>query len=254
MPHPDPELLAALALGDLEDVPAETRAHVEGCETCRHEVEQLRRTLSLAREGAGDRLIPPPAAVWDRIAAEVAAGPAPARTPAAPVAGAPSAGPTPPSAPPASSRRSARRRRVPLWGMAVAASVTLVAGLAGGWALGRAAQDEPAPMVLAHADLHTLTGHADRGSAEVVRRDDHLVLWISSRAIDGAPGLHEVWLINTDGKRMVSVGLLGPSGGRFDVPKRLLDEGYRIVDISVEPDDGNPAHSGDSVARGELSF
>jgi Anti-sigma-K factor rskA len=52
---------------------------------------------------------------------------------------------------------------------------------------------------------------------------------------------------------MVAVGLLASGEeGEFEVPVRLLEEGYRIVDISVEPDDGDPTHSGVSLARGEL--
>ena len=63
-----------------------------------------------------------------------------------------------------------------------------------------------------------------------------------------------MWLINVDGKRMVAVGLLASGDeGEFEVPLRLIDEGYRIVDISIEPDDGDPTHSGVSLARGELA-
>ena len=54
---------------------------------------------------------------------------------------------------------------------------------------------------------------------------------------------------------LVALGVL-PEGdvGEFEVPQGLLDEGYRIVDISVEPDDGDPTHSGDSIVRGALDF
>ena len=71
---------------------------------------------------------------------------------------------------------------------------------------------------------------------------------------EGEPGVHEVWLINVDGKRMISIGLLASGDeGEFAVPMDLIGEGYRIVDISVEPDDGDPTHSGVSIARGELA-
>ena len=60
--------------------------------------------------------------------------------------------------------------------------------------------------------------------------------------------------INLDGERMVSLGFLASGEtGEFEVPARLMDEGYRIVDISDEPDDGDPTHSGVSLARGELA-
>ena len=63
-----------------------------------------------------------------------------------------------------------------------------------------------------------------------------------------------MWLINVDGTRMVALGVLAAGdAGEFPVPRGLLDEGYRIVDISVEPEDGDPTHSGVSLARGELA-
>ena len=63
-----------------------------------------------------------------------------------------------------------------------------------------------------------------------------------------------MWLINTDGTRMVSLGVLGDDDrGTFPVPQTLLDRGYRIVDISRERFDDDPAHSGDSVMRGTLT-
>ena len=83
---------------------------------------------------------------------------------------------------------------------------------------------------------------------------DTITLKVQARALGGDDGFHEVWLINLDGTRMVALGVLAEGDtGEFDVPRGLLDEGYRIVDISVEPDDGDPTHSGVSLARGELA-
>lgn len=85
------------------------------------------------------------------------------------------------------------------------------------------------------------------------RHDDRVALHVEASDLDGPTGTREVWLINTDGSRMVSLGLL-PAGesGDFDFPERLLEQGYRIVDISYEPDDGDPVHSGQSLARGTI--
>ncbi|WP_405059560.1 anti-sigma factor [Kribbella sp. NBC_01505] len=66
---------------------------------------------------------------------------------------------------------------------------------------------------------------------------------------------HLGWLCGrpADGKRMVSLGVLNPtSGGTFQVPGQITAQGYRIVDVSLEPDDGNPEHSHDSIIRGTL--
>ncbi|MFG1817904.1 anti-sigma factor [Kribbella sp. NPDC049174] len=55
-------------------------------------------------------------------------------------------------------------------------------------------------------------------------------------------GFYEVWLINADGKRMVSLGVLDPcTGGTFQVPAELTSQDYQIVDVSLEPRDGNPS-------------
>jgi anti-sigma-K factor RskA len=148
---------------------------------------------------------------------------------------------------------------VPVWAAGLAAGVALVAGLA----LGRLAGGEPeAPeaqptdpgSVVAAADLTALDSDAARGEASVVRDDDMITLRVSARELGHEDGFHEVWLINVDGTRMVALGVLADGDtGEFQVPRGLLDEGYRIVDISVEPDDGDPTHSGVSLARGELA-
>ena len=109
-------------------------------------------------------------------------------------------------------------------------------------------------MASTAADLTALDSDADRGVASAVRDDDTLVLRVRARQLGDDDGFHEVWLINVDGTRMVALGVLARGDtGEFDVPQGLIDEGYRIVDISVEPEDGDPTHSGVSLARGELT-
>ena len=138
------------------------------------------------------------------------------------------------------------------------AAVALLAGLG----LGRLTVADPAPeavdpvpgTVVAAADLTALDSDAPRGVASAVEKGDTITLRVSAEQLGGEDGVHEVWLINVDGKRMVAVGLLASGDeGEFEVPLRLIDEGYRIVDISIEPDDGDPTHSGVSLARGELA-
>ena len=133
----------------------------------------------------------------------------------------------------------------------------LVAGLGlGRLTVGDDATPTPdAPdSVVAAADLTALDSSAGRGVARAVRPDDTLTLRVEARGLGDEDGFHEVWLINVDGTRMVALGVLADGDtGEFQVPRGLLDEGYRIVDISVEPDDGDPTHSGVSLARGELA-
>ena len=67
-----------------------------------------------------------------------------------------------------------------------------------------------------------------------------------------ATDVREVWLIRSDASGLVSLGLLEGASGRFVVPDGIdLDE-FTLVDVSAEPVDGDPAHSGDSIVRGEL--
>jgi anti-sigma-K factor RskA len=62
-----------------------------------------------------------------------------------------------------------------------------------------------------------------------------------------------VWLLDAAGKRLVSLGLLDGSTATFAVPPQVDLADYPVVDVSLEPADGDPAHSGDSVVRGTLS-
>jgi hypothetical protein len=64
--------------------------------------------------------------------------------------------------------------------------------------------------------------------------------------------VREVWLIRSDASGLVSLGLLDGPSGRFTVPSGIDLADYPIVDVSAEPVDGEPAHSGDSIVRGEL--
>ena len=41
--------------------------------------------------------------------------------------------------------------------------------------------------------------------------------------------------------------------GTYEVPADIDPELFPVVDISIELDDGDPTHSGDSVVRGELA-
>ena len=51
----------------------------------------------------------------------------------------------------------------------------------------------------------------------------------------------------------MSLGPLPVDGmGEFFLPQGLLAAGYRIIDVSQEPADGDPSHSGVSVVRGAL--
>ena len=62
----------------------------------------------------------------------------------------------------------------------------------------------------------------------------------------------ELWVINGDVTDIRSLGLVTETSGRFRVPAGISVDGFPIVDISLEPDDGDATHSGQSVLRGVL--
>lgn len=142
---------------------------------------------------------------------------------------------------------SRRTRRPPL--MAAAAAVVVVVVI-----VGAALQRDTAPAVRTQeVSLAGLPGFATAsGSATVVIDGDDRSVAVALSAVEVPAGSHlEVWLLDDPIEQLVSLGELSD-----DAPHRVppsVDLAVTpIVDISLEPDDGNPAHSGVSVVRGSL--
>jgi hypothetical protein len=81
--------------------------------------------------------------------------------------------------------------------------------------------------------------------------DGRLELRVDTTDLDPGDGFLELWMIDTTVTRLVSLGPLRPDGV-YDLPPGLDPAAFPVVDVSIEPLDGNPAHSGDSVLRGRL--
>ena len=154
----------------------------------------------------------------------------------------------------ATRRENRRRGGIPLAWVAGAAAAGILLGIAGGRLLG-GEDPAPAPITVASTSLDTLDTGQVKGSADIVRLDGQLDLAVRTEPIDPRDGYLEVWLINKDLERMVSIGVLRPDAPEqtFAIDQALIDQGYVIVDISREGFDAAPQHSGDSVVRGTLA-
>lgn len=92
------------------------------------------------------------------------------------------------------------------------------------------------------------------GRAELRNREPGYALVVEvPEGARNPEGYVEVWLINVDGQRMVSVGVFpANTSATFHIDDALIEAGYLIVDLSNEPFDDEPRHSGDTIMRGEL--
>lgn len=247
--HIGDDRLVDLALAD-EQRDDET-THLAGCPRCTQALSSLRRTVEVARDSAGTDLVDPPSQVWTRIQDEldVAKSPAPSSAQAADDVVVPLRR--------AGARRSDRARRPALGWLAAACAAGVFLGAGGLLAADRlGADDVDQGRTVATAQLDTLDTGQRLGTASVSEQGGGVVLDVSATQIDAAAdGYVEVWLINRDGKRLVSVGVLGDNAtsGSFPISQRLLDEGYVVVDLSREQFDDKPQHSGDSLVRGSLT-
>ncbi len=260
MTHSDDDTLAAIALGD--PAPSGAAEHAHSCPQCSHALAALRDTISTVRAPVPE-LVGPPPSVWDAVEAELdrepevtSAAPPPAPEPVSAPAPEPAPAPVPDAGDELTRRRSSRasRRPFPLAWVAGAAAAGVVLGVVGARALD--AEQSPPVTTVASTVLNTVDRSQQvRGSADVVKHDGRLDLTVSTDPMDAAGGYLEVWLINKDLKRMVSVGVLEPGtkDQSFVIPQDLLDQGYVIVDISREGFDDAPQHSGQSLVRGTLA-
>ncbi len=139
------------------------------------------------------------------------------------------------------------------------AIATLVAGilLLVAVPLGLALGGGDDPVELASADLAVLEAAPGAVSSATLLDDGGDVsLDIDTGLAAGGGEFLELWLldISDDGELvdLISLGVVDGSGS-YDVPDDLDLSRFDVVDISAEPDDGDPSHSGVSLVRGELA-
>lgn len=192
--------------------------HLAGCDDCRRELAVLAATSASLRAAARQ---PQPATAPDAPASDAA--PAPPR---------------------------AGWRRGPLVGLAAALALA-VAAAAVLWAGGLWRPDRPDRTVpLAGVGAVAASGRASMAGAG----DDRQM----TVAAEDLPPLrvgqyYEVWLLDPGAGTVFPVGVLPPDGeGRFTLPASVVGR-YQVIDVSLEADDGDPAHSKRSLLRGRYA-
>lgn len=255
MLHCDADSLALAALGEhLSDV---ERRHLAECPRCQHVFDQNAAVVSTARQvTVDDSPEEPPGKVWDAISREL--GLDLTVTPFVPdPADAAERGQVI-----ALARFQQRQRQVQSksrWLTAAAAVVGIAVGAVGAAAL---PDRSSAGTVIAESDLTVVpvdAGGIDvptvdtTGTARIVDTDGQDFAEVDARNLPEVDGYYEVWLIKGDLSGMMSLGALtAGSQGRFTIPAGTDLSVFSIVDVSVEALDGNPAHSKQSMLRGQL--
>lgn len=152
---------------------------------------------------------------------------------------------------PVTSLAPRRRRWVPI--VAAAAAVLAVLVVAGVVVRG----GSPSGVELARARLTSegLPRSNDLvGDARLVEVDGHREIGLDLPGLAAGPdSFYELWLLAPDATRLQSLGVTD-GHGRFLVPAGIDAHQFPVVDVSREPPDGNPAHSGDSLVRGRLDL
>ena len=272
MTHVSDDVLAAIALGDPDVDPAD-RDHVDSCPVCSEELAELVQVHGLLREEVGMRgahRVEPGPELWERIAAEArddeAAEPVQPVQPVQPaelVQPAETVQPVQPvepvepgeEVPSIAARRAAKASRPSgrSWWLVAAAAACLLVGVLVGRAVW--APSETTLPVVASVPLTTLDASKQQeGTAQLLggQGGQGQELKVATQPMSPGSGYVEVWLINQDGKRMVSLGILSSDQATFPVPPDAISQGYTIVDLSHEQFDDRPQHSGDSIMRGTL--
>lgn len=251
MAHLDDDELTLFAFGEA-DPDAEQLAHLQACPRCDAELVALSRLVRVGRTLGNVELVQPPDAVWAAIHSELGLSEELRDVPR-------EQGPTDQAVRPvhrdvgSSTGRRTYRRRAPSRraAMVAIAAASLVVGLVAGIAGATLLSSRNDPRVVAEAQLEPFPSWQASGTARVEEGSsgDHQMV-VDIAAPDG--GLREVWLIDPETSGLISLGLLSGESGTFSLPADLDLLRYSVVDVSQEPDDGNPAHSGDSIVRGEL--
>jgi anti-sigma-K factor RskA len=212
------KLLGPYLLGELSvDEERELEGHLEECSGCRGELARARQTHDLLRELAAGG---PPPELKDRVLAQ-ARGESPARS----------------------------RGGLRLW---VPAAALLVVAVLGAGLLWTITKDSSEAIPLAATAPTSEGGGELSGEVEEGNLQIELVVW-------GLPELrkhefYELWYAKEDGGRISCGTFRAQQGGQTTVnltaPANAVS--YPEIEVTREPDDGDPGSSGKKVLVGDL--
>ncbi len=136
---------------------------------------------------------------------------------------------------------------------ALCALALLAAGVGAGLLLGP--EDEPAPPAGRQLALAPFGEGSPSASGRIVVRDDGeptVAVDLSGLRATDRRQFYELWLLGDD-QQLVALGSfrVGADGkAEMDLPLPVDPARYRYFDVSLQPANGNPGHSGRSVLRG----
>ena len=254
--HEQVDLIGLLAGKTSRDETIAMTRHLRECPTCTEElIDVVVAHAALTSAARTDRALalPPRAPNGERAEAGPTYGSG---------LGAPGASPLPPlRLPPESDEGSTRSRtpRTPRQRRRLAAIVAVAAALVALGVLGAsvvAGRNSPGQPVVARGSLQALEAPPSAtGTVTVLAEGStrHMIVRTQDLSTPSSQEFYEVWLLDPTTQKMLPVGVLPPSGaGDYAVTAGLM-AGYSAVDVSLQRDDGNPAHSRTSVLRASLS-
>jgi len=197
-----------------------------------HDIEALLRELDVE----DIQPVAPPADVWAGIEKRVADSPAPVHSIAH------------------------RRRPTARWILAAAAAIVLVVAGTITVVRRRSNNDDVLSAAVLKFDAAQFDPRGAGASAQALLINSHGTYEIrleNSKLPSVAGDDLELWLIQPDAQGNPSdiapVALVAGNGdGTYRVPSGLDPKSHYVVDISIEPRDGDAAHSGQSILRGPL--